>query len=159
MPISQAVKQEAFQALEKAHRVRSEGLLETLRIFNGSLVDWYELWQKLKQLPFISFAEPKPFDVKAAETLIANADEIVSIASGAPREHIVVHGVYRDDFTAICASYGESADAPAVAVLISVTGEATLHVWGEDRTWERTADGGLRLRKTQAAAPESGAHE
>jgi hypothetical protein len=158
MPISQAVKREAFQALEKAHRIRSEGLLERLRIFNGSLYAWHELWQKLKQLPFISFADAEPFDAKFAEAFIANADAKVSEVSGIPREHIVVRGVYQDDFTLICASYGDATDAPAVAVLISgVSGEASLHSWGAGHTWERAADGGLRLRKTQAAAPEPGA--
>jgi hypothetical protein len=158
MPISQAVRQDALAGLEKAHRIRSKGLLERLRIFNGSLYAWHELWQKLKQLPFFSLADAEPFDAKAAEVLVANADAIVSEASGIPREYIVVQGVYQDDFTLICASYGEATDAPAVAVLISaVTGEATLHVWGGDHTWERAANGGLRLRKNQAAAQEAGA--
>jgi hypothetical protein len=158
MPISQAVKQEAFQALEKAHRIRSEGLLERLRIFDGSLYAWHELWQKLKQLPFISFADAEPFDVKSAETLIANADAIVSEASGLPREYIIVLGVYQGDDTLICASPGEGTDAPAVAAFISgVSGKTSLLSWGADRTWQRGADGGLRLRKTQEAARESGA--
>jgi hypothetical protein len=158
MSSSEAVKQEALHALEKAHRVRSEGLLERLRIFNGSLYAWNELWRKLKQMRFISFADAEPFDAKAAEVLVANADAIVADAAGIPREYIVVLGVYQDDFTIICASLSEATDAPAVAVFISgVSGKASLLSWGADRRWERGAEGGLRLRKTQASTPESGA--
>jgi len=158
MPISQAVKQEAFQALEKAHRDRSEGLLERLRIFGGSLYAWYELCQKLKRLPFISFADAEPFDAEAAKRFVENADATVAELAGTRREYIFVVDVYQNDFTLICASLGDGTDPPAVAVFFGPSGKPDLLSWGPGRTWQRGADGGLRLRNTAAAPPESGAN-
>jgi hypothetical protein len=157
MAIPYAVKLEAFENLKKAHRIRSERLVNRLRIFNGSLDAWNELWQKLKQMPFISFADAEHFDAKSAEAFVANADATIADAAGIPREYVVVLAVYQGDHTLICASLGEGTDAPALAAVVyGVGGKTDLLSWGADRTWQRGADGGLRLRKTQAAAPESG---
>jgi hypothetical protein len=161
MAIPDAVKLEAFENLKNAHRVRSARLVKRLRILNGSLDAWNELWQKLKQMPFISFADAEPFDAETAKRSIENADVLMAEAAGLPREYIVVLDVVQagDDDLLIAESVGDDPEAPAVAALVdAASGKASLVGIWPDRTWHRKADGGLRLRKTQAAARESGAN-
>jgi hypothetical protein len=83
MAIPDAVKLEALETLEKQHRIMSARLVNRLRIFNGSLDSWKELWQKVKQMPFISFADAEPFDAETAKSFVENADATVADAAGA----------------------------------------------------------------------------
>jgi hypothetical protein len=121
------------------------------------------LCQKLKQLPFISFADAEPFDAATAKRIVENADVLMAKASWLPLEYIVVLDVVDagDGDHLIAASVGNEPEPPAAAALVNAaSGDARLVGIWPDRTWHRGADGGLRLRETgPSAAPESGANE
>jgi hypothetical protein len=159
MKLSDEVKRQALQSMEAAHHAKARRLLARLRICDLSLKTMAALWRLLRAAPFLSIADAEPFDAYAAEIFVENADAMIAELAGVAREQIVIIEVHQaDNLLSICASLGEGPDAAALAALVfGVGGAAQLLSWGPDRTWERGADGQLRLGSNQTAAPDSGA--
>ncbi len=147
MRLSDEVKEQILQRMEAAHRVEANGLMARLRIFGWSLKDVADCLLRAEAAPFLSIAEPKSFDMRAAEAIVANADVLMAEAAGLPHEYIVVLDVVQGDYDhLIAASVGDEPEAPAVAALVSIAGSNpnTAHLTINMIGWQHTC--GVRQR-------------